>query len=148
MILAFLLTIWATTANGQWKFVLDNPDEDVRWFLDTSRISFDDSRIWVWFLVDYKKLQVSNSGAYHSIESLQAINCVTLESSFFDYIYYADRGGRGKVIDSDSFGGAGSNIPKSDSISEALATVACEEFARTYKPKEIKSAGRRSLIQS
>lgn len=135
-----LLTICAT-ANGEWKFVVENESKDLRYFLDTSRIDYDDSKIWIWFLMDYTRPQKIDAGTYYSMESLEAISCVNRESSFYDYIYYAEPGGRGKVIESDSFGGAGPVIALPDSIAETLVITACEVFVKTYKPKSIRLTG-------
>ena len=137
---AFLLAICASTANAEWKFVYENPEGDMRWFLDTSRFGWDDTSVWAWILIDHKERQTSDSGSYHSIELLEEINCVTREESFYSYIYSAERMGRGKVIDSDTFGGAGPITFPPDTPAEKLVNAACDEFLRRYKPEEIKEA--------
>jgi hypothetical protein len=144
-----LLAAFASMVNAQWKFIAVEPVYETRFFLDTSRIYHDDERIWVWFLMDYKEPQTSDHGPYQSSELMEAINCGNRETTWFNYIYYAEAGGRGAVIDSDSFSGRGPIQVEPGTFMEILITAACDEFVRTYKPKTIKPASLRlELIQS
>ena len=148
IIAAVLLTICATAASGEWKFVGESHNNEARYFIDTSRITSYTSMIWVWVLMDFYELQTASGGQYHSIELLEEVNCGTLEESWHDYIYYAEQGARGKVIDADSFPGYGPMQSIPDSIGEKVIIAACDEFVRTYKPKAIEAAGLNVPIQS
>ncbi len=131
---------WAGPAQAKWIFVVESPEGDIRWSLDNSRIAYDDTAIWVWFLIDNKLPQTSEKGTYYSIEVREEINCTSREESFFQYLYYAESGGRGRVVEADSFGGIGPFTAAPGSISESLVSAACDEFSRKYRPTGIKQA--------
>jgi hypothetical protein len=140
VIAAVLLSICATTASGEWRFVGENHGKDARYFIDTSRISSYESMIWVWVLMDFYELQTEDWGSYRSMELLEEVNCGTLEESWYDYIHYAEQGARGKIVQADAFPGYGPMQSIPGSIGEKVILAACDEFVRTYKPKAIKPA--------